>query len=218
MAAMLLLAGAVLIAIVIGYLTGGRLKNLGGYVLKWWWLALGGLLLQLVPYPESFPDWMAIAALLLSFAMLLVFAWVNRRKAGFVVILFGLALNTLVIAVNQGMPVTHEALVNSDQEDLLDYLIKHGGAKHHLATDNDKLLALGDVIGIPKPFGQAISIGDVFVYVGLIVAIAGAMRERSGATEPARPPEPGSPPADPPSPGPPPRRPEPTNRGTPPTP
>jgi hypothetical protein len=215
---MLLLAGSVVIAVAIGYLTGGRLKNLGGYILKWWPLALGGLLLQLVPYPESFPDWVAIAALLASFAMLLVFAWVNRRKAGFVIILFGLALNTLVIAVNQGMPVTHEALVNSDQEDLLQYLIEHGGAKHHLATDDDKLLALGDVIGIPKPFGQAISIGDVFVYLGLIVAIAGAMRGRSAETEPARQPERGSPEEDPASPGPRPSLPEPTNRGTPPTP
>jgi hypothetical protein len=150
--------------------------------------------------------------------MLLVFAWVNRQKAGFVLILFGLALNTLVIAVNQGMPVAREALVNSDQEDLLEYLIEHGGAKHHLATEDDKLLALGDVIGIPKPIGQAISIGDVFVYLGLILAIAGAMRERSPAKEPAPPPEPGPPPEDPSDPRRPPSLPEPTNRGRPPTP
>ena len=215
---MLLLAGSVLLAIGLGYLTGGRLKNLGNFVLKWWPLAIAGLLLQLVPYPESFPDWVAIAALLASFAMLLVFAWVNRQKAGFVLILFGLALNTLVIAVNQGMPVSREALVNSDQEDLLEYLIEHGGAKHHLATEDDKLLALGDVIGIPNPIGQAISIGDVCVYLGLILAIAGAMRERSPAREPAPPPEPGPPPEDPSDRLRPPSLPEPTNRGRPPTP
>jgi hypothetical protein len=214
---MILLAGTLVLAILVGYLTGGRLRNLGTLTLRWWPLALAGLALQLVPYPESFPDWVAVAALLVSFAMLMVFAWVNRRWAGFGLILFGLALNALVITVNQGMPVSREALVNSDQGDLLDYLIEHGGAKHHLATDDDRLLALGDVIGIPGPIGQAISIGDIFVYVGLILVIAAAMRGRPAAKETAPPPEPGSRPGDPPDPGRPRSLPEPTNRGRPPT-
>jgi Family of unknown function (DUF5317) len=219
---MILLGGAIVVALVIGYATGGRLHHLEGMRLRWWGLAIGGLLLQLAPFPSSWNHNVGIAALLISFAMLIAFAWLNRRWAGVPVILFGLCLNALVIGVNQGMPVTREALVNSGQGNLLGDLRAHGGAKHHLAH-HDTLLALGDVIGIPKPIGQAVSVGDIFVYAGMIWAIAAGMRERSPSATPER--SPGTAPARPPEPATPltpqegaatphPGRPPPTNRGT----
>ena len=220
--AVILLLWAIALALIIGYATGGRLRNLEHVRLRGWPLALGGLALQLIPFPGSWPDWIAIAVLLLSFALLAVFALMNMKFKGVPVILFGLCLNALVISLNSGMPVTREALENSGQDDLITYLIEHGGAKHHLATDDDVLLALGDVIGIPPPIGQAISVGDIFVYAGMIWALAFAMRARSPASEPAPPPEgdssPDRPRSDPgPSPPPPPPESRATNRGSPPT-
>jgi hypothetical protein len=215
----ILLLWAIVLAFIIGYATGGRLRNLEHVRLRAWPLAVGGLALQLIPFPGSWPDRIAIAVLLLSFAMLVVFALLNIRFHGVPVILFGLLLNALVISLNSGMPVTREALENSGQEDLVTYLIEHGGAKHHLATDDDVLLFLGDVIGIPPPIGQAISVGDIFVYAGMIWALAFAMRARSAASEPALPPE-GDPPPDRPGPdpdAPPPTESRATNRGSPPT-
>jgi hypothetical protein len=213
---MILIASALVLAVVVGYAVGGRLRNLEHLRLRWWGLALGGLLIQLLPYPRSFPHWVAVAALLVSFAMLIAFGVLNRRIAGVPLILFGLCLNGLVIAVNSGMPVTQGALEGSGQESLVAVLIHNGGTKHHLANHDDHLVFLSDAIGVPKPIGQAVSVGDIFVYAGMIWAVAAAMRGRSPAKATVPPPEPASR-RDPPEPRGPPPNPSPaTNPGTPP--
>jgi hypothetical protein len=213
---MILLVSVLVLAVLVGYAAGGRLRNLETMRLRWWGLALGGLLIQLVPLPSSWPHGVAVAALLVSFAMPIAFGVLNWRVTGVPVILFGLCLNGLVITVNQGMPVTLGALKGSGQESLLNELIHNGGTKHHLATSDDKLVFLSDAIGIPKPIGQAVSVGDMFVYAGLVWAVAAAMRGRSRETAPAPRPEPASRP-DPPEPPGPRGSPSPaTNPGTPP--
>ena len=42
-----------------------------------------------------------------------------------------------------------------------------------------RLLFLGDVIAIPPPVSQVISIGDIFTYGGVVIVIAGSMRRRA---------------------------------------
>jgi hypothetical protein len=90
----------------------------------------------------------------------------------------GLCLNFLVIAVNEGMPVTREAVLASDQAETLDDLSSAGGSKHHLATPEDDLLFLADRIGIPSPVAQAVSVGDVVAYAGIVWFVVAAMRRR----------------------------------------
>jgi hypothetical protein len=211
---MLLIGSALVLAVLVGYAVGGRLRNLEHLRLRWWGLALGGLVLQVAPYPSHIAHWAAFLILLASFVMLIVFGVANRRVMGLPIILFGLCLNLLVIGVNQGMPVTKHALVSSGQGGLLEDLIQHGGAKHHLATSDDNLVFLSDAIGIPKPIGQAVSVGDIFVYAGLIWTIAAAMRGRSRETETAPPREGGSPPEPEDRPSPPETPPRARNRGT----
>ena len=48
--------------------------------------------------------------------------------------------------------------------------------KHHLATEDDLLRFLGDVIPLPTPIAQAISLGDILTYGGVGMVIVGAMR------------------------------------------
>src|SRR5215470_7406397 len=107
---MILLVSVLVLAVVVGYAIGGRLRNLETMRLRWWGLALGGLFLQLVPFPSGWSHGVSVAALLVSFAMLIAFGVLNWRVCGVPVILFGLCLNGLVITVNQGMPVTLGAL------------------------------------------------------------------------------------------------------------
>jgi hypothetical protein len=104
-----------------------------------------------------------------------VFAAVNIRLAGFPLIAIGICCNFLVIAVNHGMPVTRQALVASGQAYTLQMLVHDGGAKHHLADDSDRLLVLGDVIAI-GPLQQAVSVGDLFTYGGVVWLIVAGMR------------------------------------------
>ena len=74
------------------------------------------------------------------------------------------------------MPVAEQALIASGQADTLDDLINNPWPKHHLASDDDLVLFLGDVIAVPQPVGQAISVGDIFTYGGVGVVIVAGMR------------------------------------------
>ena len=163
-------------AIAIGLLTGGRLRRLSAVRFRWPYLALVGIALQFFPVG----GWEENALVLLSFAALSIFVVANIHQPGFVLVLVGLALNLLVIGVNQGMPVSHQALMDSGQEDLIDDLVQSGGAKHHLATEQDSLRFLGDVIAIPPPVSQAASIGDLLMYAGAGWFIVTWMRRRGG--------------------------------------
>jgi hypothetical protein len=162
------------LAVVVGYLCRGRLSSLGNLKVRWAPLAFIGLALQFAPLPgQAWP----MAMLYLSFVLLFAFAIVNLGVAGFPLILIGVVLNFTVIAANNGMPVTRQALVASGQTSTLTYLIEHGGAKHHLAASGEHLLFLGDVIAV-RPIQQAVSLGDIFTYGGVFWLIAAGMRRR----------------------------------------
>lgn len=177
---MKLVLPAFTLAILIGYLRGGRLAALADLRLRWQAAALLGLLLQVLLWPGG--DW-PLLYLYLSFVLLTAFAVVNIRITGVALILVGVALNFTVIVVNRGMPVSRQAIVASHQADSLEELVDDGGAKHHLASSADHLRFLGDVIAVPV-LQQAISVGDVFTYGGVMVLIAAGMGRRRRADDP----------------------------------
>jgi len=157
----------------VGYLKGGRLRNIANLQLRWPALALVGLALQFVTGPG---DTVPLACLYLSFVLLIVFTVANVRVVGFPVILAGVLCNLLVIGVNGGMPVSGHALEASDQGQFLGELENNPYPKHHLATEDDLLRVLGDVIPVPAPVAQAISLGDILTYGGIGMVVVGAMR------------------------------------------
>jgi hypothetical protein len=74
------------------------------------------------------------------------------------------------------MPVSKAALRSSDQGRFLGELENNPYPKHHLATDDDLLRFLGDVIPLPDPIEQAVSLGDILTYAGVGLVVIGAMR------------------------------------------
>jgi hypothetical protein len=168
----------VAVAIGIGVLAGGNFRFFPSIGVRWWWLAIAGVVLQVVPVSGE----LGYVALLASFALLLAFALMNLRSPGFILILVGLLLNAVVIAANHGMPVTQRALTRSGQAATLADLIASGGAKHHLAKPDTVLLALGDVIALPQPIGQAVSAGDLCVHLGVGWFVVAALRPRRPIT------------------------------------
>jgi len=185
---MKLLLAVVLLSVVLGYAFGGRLLRLESIRPRWWGLVILGLGVQFVPLPEGVAGTdLAIrtAVLAISYSLLIAFALVNVRMPGMFLVVIGLACNMAVIVVNGGMPASAQALIDSGQEDVLAYLQDQGADKHHLLTDDDQLTFLADVIAVPKPIGQAISVGDIFVYAGLIWLIAAAMRGWTPSARPA---------------------------------
>jgi hypothetical protein len=178
-----LVAGVLLLAVAVGLVGRGRLGGLAGLKITWAPLALVGLLLQyLSPSSGEWP----YALLMLSFAMLAVFAAKNLGTPGFALILAGMSMNVLVIGLNHGMPVTQRALVASGQQATLNELIHDGGAKHHLSVPEDRLLFLGDVTAIPPPIGQIVSAGDVVAYAGVGYVVVAAMRRGRRQDDPSK--------------------------------
>jgi hypothetical protein len=171
------------LAVVVGSLAGGRLDRLPHAGARWAPLAVAGLALQLAPVPGR----AALVLLYLSFALLLVFAAVNPRRPGFALVLLGLLLNLVVIGANAGMPVARSAIVASGQQDTLGELAADGdGVKHHLAGPATRLLPLGDVLALPPPVKQVISVGDVVIDAGIFGFIVIAMGARLRRRRPLR--------------------------------
>ena len=172
---MKLVAIGLVLGIAVGYLLGGRLSQLSELKPRYAPLALIGLSLQLVNPPGAWP----LVLLIVSFVLLTAFTVANIRIVGFAAILAGVAMNFAVIAVNGGMPVSLERRSSRPvRRRPSPRCIEHRGVKHHLAGPDDRLLFLGDVIAIPPPVGQVISIGDIFMYGGVAIVIAGSMRRR----------------------------------------
>lgn len=161
------------LAVLAGIVLGGHMRNLSAVRLRWTGLAMIGFALQWVYGPGTL---IPLSCLYVSFVLLTVFAVKNLNIVGFWIILAGVAMNFLVIGLNRGMPVAEQALVASGQADTLDDLINNPWPKHHLASDEDLVLFLGDVIALPQPVGQAISVGDIFTYGGVGVVIVAGMR------------------------------------------
>jgi hypothetical protein len=185
---MKLLLAVVLVSIYLGYLFGGRLKRLESLRPRWWGLVIAGLAIQFVPLPEGTAGTDLVvrtAVLALSYALLVTFAFVNIRMPGIGLVLIGLVCNLTVIVVNGGMPASAAALINSGQRDVLVSLRNEGADKHHLLTNEDQLTFLADVIAVPQPIGQAMSIGDVFVYAGLVWLVIATMRGWTPSKKPA---------------------------------
>lgn len=166
---MLWLALVLFVAMAVAVLRGGRLTNLADIRLELWWLLPLGFLMQAVTAFLPDRDWSAplgVALVLGSYVPLLGLVIANRERSGMWLAGFGVLMNFTVIALNGGMPVLEEAgYVASGFSAAPDLLSSY---KHTLLDSSTRLAFLADVIPV-RIFGQGqvISLGDVFLAVGL---------------------------------------------------
>ena len=167
---MLWLAIVLFIALAMAVLRGGRLTNLGDVELRYWWLLLVALGLQVSTawLPDaSWAEGLGLAMVLISYALLMGLVLINRTRPGMWLAGLGVLMNFTVIALNGGMPVLAEAAEVASgfavsAPDL------SGSYKHVLLESGSRLTAFADVIPVRiAGIGQVISLGDVFLAVGL---------------------------------------------------
>jgi hypothetical protein len=169
-----------LLAIGLGLALGLRWGGSASELLSWrpaLWEALAAgvvltVALDVLPVSGGWAATLSIAAM----GLLLVFAVVNVRVGGMVLVVAGLGLDLLVAVLNWGTPVSVVALERAGilgPEDLGpgEQLVLTGGRE---VADGATLGLLGHVI--PLPWGQVVSIGDVLVLVGLCLATASVVR------------------------------------------
>jgi len=116
-------------------------------------------------------DNLAAAALVSSQALLLVFAWYNRKQPGFWALGAGLALNLTVIALNGGlMPVSPgvvaELLPDTPADDW--QVSERVGWNIVLPVTYTRLWWLSDHLLLPAwfPYRKALSVGDLLIAAG----------------------------------------------------
>src|SRR6267143_7198358 len=92
---------AVAAGFVLGLVSGGRPRYLADKPVAGWPLLVVGLGLQ--ASVNRLTDGLGLAALIASYAVLLLFGLVNLRLVGMPLVLVGLALNAFTITLNGGM-------------------------------------------------------------------------------------------------------------------
>jgi hypothetical protein len=188
----LLLGSIVVIGLLLGWGFGGRIRNLAELEVRLWWLVPIALVMQVISIPrtgEGPGRYAPFAVLLLSFVLIGVVMAANWSLRGFPTILLGVILNVIPIAINQGMPVSGAAVVESGGS--LEAVPRELGEKHHLLRPEDRLTALADVIAVRPPFQAVVSAGDLVMWVGAGWFLTAAMlgrprRERRPSPAPRR--------------------------------
>ena len=177
---MWLLVLTVVLAAVIVLVTRGDLRRLGRLKINSVWLLFCGLVIQIclefVTIPKDQIETVGYAMLMVSFALVLAFCFVNVSTRGFGIIALGIALNALVIGLNQGMPTA--AIGNDKAGNRVEKPIEQS-VKHRPASDTDLLGFLGDEIILPVPFDEVLSVGDIVIAIGICeLAYFGTRRPR----------------------------------------
>lgn len=166
---------ALLIGLIIGFATNGRLHFLTEIEFKGWTLVLLGAILQVIPIAltdltvkNPILQWTPVVGM---GAMLLAVV-VNWRLKGFRIIFIGALLNILVMMLHMGkMPIHVGVLEFAGLTDLAES-VKENFVVNYVSFDQAPSLLkwLGKCIPIPKPypFARVLSVGDVLITIGII--------------------------------------------------
>jgi Family of unknown function (DUF5317) len=172
---------AIPLGIALGYLLGGRLDRLASVRFEWAWLAVGGLLVQVLLFSPLVTDridaGLGAAIYVASTAAVLVAVLRNIRVPGLAFVAVGAISNLAAVIANGGvMPTTTEALAGAGLEPT-------SGLSNSAVLAAPMLAPLTDIYALPAwlPLANVFSIGDVLIGVGIVVVIALGMRRSSVA-------------------------------------
>jgi hypothetical protein len=174
----MVLVAPVLVALAVGLLLGGSFERLARLRLRRIELVVAAFVLQVIAFPFTWLPWttsglLPVVLWLVSFSLLAVAAWANRRVPGVLVIAVGMASNVAAIVVNGGyMPVLPSALRGAGES----YDVSNNSA----AEASPHLGWLVDRWAVPDwmPTGNVFSVGDVLIAMGVIVLVWSAMGVR----------------------------------------
>jgi ABC-type antimicrobial peptide transport system permease subunit len=160
-----------ILALLSALVLGGDVRRLGDVRLQRVWTVLTALALQILVItivPDADPGWLAVIHVA-SYAFAGYFIWLNRRVPGLVIVGLGWALNALVIAVNGGVMPASPRVAESGSRGVdvgREFL-------NSRPLDSPRLSFLGDNFSLPQswPFHNVFSIGDVFIALGVFVAL-----------------------------------------------
>jgi hypothetical protein len=167
--AVVLYLGTIVLAALVVAVTKGSFRRLGQIEVRALWLLLLALAIQIalefVTFPKARIDDVGFGLLMVSFALILAFCFLNRRTSGFLIVAVGVGMNMLVIGLNQGMPTKDEVHERNGQEVRVPI---ERTVKHRPQESDDKLVFLSDQITAPGVPNEQYSIGDIVIALGIV--------------------------------------------------
>ena len=179
------------LSLLIGKLRGGKIKNIESLYIEGWYLFVLSFGLEIASLliatrtngkMSNIVEDKFFYIHIFIYLLLIIGLLMNYYNKGLRVTLLGSILNFLPLAFNHGrMPVSVNALKYSNLYSQLSLLEEGRIMTHALVTESTKLIFLSDIIPIPEPyiFPKIISIGDIFISLGLFILIQTYMKNRN---------------------------------------
>jgi Family of unknown function (DUF5317) len=170
-----------LIGLLIGVATGGRLSQLGMLQIRWWWVGLAAIAFQILLFSTplgSSVGPVAPVAYVVSTAAVLAAVLANIGSAGFRIISAGAVANLVAVIANGGyMPSTDAALEIAGRG-------QESGYSNSTVLSHPNLSVFTDIFAVPSwmPLANVFSIGDVLIAAGVAVVVIRAMRAPLSST------------------------------------
>jgi len=165
---------AVLIGLVLGVLLRGRPAALGEIRLRWQWVMVGGLLVQVALFSDQVTSWIGAAGpplYIVSTAVVVAAVLRNVDVVGMPIVAYGAICNLAAILANGGfMPASPAALASLGKLAPTAYSNSSVVAAPELSTFTDQF-------ALPHwlPFANVFSFGDLVIGIGVAFVIAAAM-------------------------------------------
>ncbi|MDR7857699.1 DUF5317 domain-containing protein [Tissierella sp.] len=178
------------LSLLLGKLAGGKIRNLEYLYIKGWYLFAISFLVEiasLLIVSKSIGNLSIIIEdkfyyiHIFIYLLLIIGLSMNFDENGFKIVLLGSISNFIPLVLNNGrMPVSVNALKYSKLYNQLSLLEEGRILTHTLTSETTKFLYLCDIIPIPDPyiFPKIISIGDIFIALGLFVLIFSYMKRK----------------------------------------
>jgi len=175
---------AVLLGIAIGMLRKGRLTSLGDTQFKGIWLIVIAMLVQISPIFLSRMDVLRDQLIYMPFAamcLMTVALLLNLDKSGIWVIIPGSVMNLLAVGMNGfKMPIDFKGLEYAGLTGVIE-TINDGSLMNYINMESvmDFSRYLGKFIPLPEmyPFAKVLSLGDIFIMIGIVLLIQGEMKK-----------------------------------------
>lgn len=173
-----------ILSLIVAKIRKGKFKNLENIEIRAWYLLLMAASIQIIlsilkgrGLGLLFEDHFVYLHII-SYLLMIICVVLNLNKNSMKALLIGIILNFIVIFANGGkMPVSLNGVrgINDNigsQLPLSEFDIKHQGI-----TSDTRLVYLSDIILIPEPYPlpKILSIGDIFLMIGLFMFLQEAM-------------------------------------------
>lgn len=173
---------AIIIGILLGKLRSGRISNLESLKFKAWKPLVGlfvfDILLRLFIVKSTSPFATKLFSYypyfnLLLYLFIIFILELNRKLKHLRIVQAGFVLNFLAMVANNGkMPILKEALLSLNKTREIDLLINDQLLTHTLINEATRFKALCDNIAVKYLLPKVISLGDIFLALGLALFVS----------------------------------------------